>query len=264
MPGFKIGVHLRPQHTTVAALRAAWKAADQLGVDAITTWDHFYPLSGERNGAHFECWSLLAAMACDTSHARIGSMVSANLYRNPELLADMARTVDHLSGGRLNLGIGAGNSERDHQEYGYEFGTPSQRLRALAASLPRIKDRLAKLNPPPIGPLPILVAGGGEQVTLKLTAQYADMWNGGGAPDVLRHKNHVLDQWCVKLGRDPRSIERTTNIPPTAIDRIDDWVEGGAQLLLIQMDHPFEMTPVEQALKLASLAGSGIRTRDPG
>jgi alkanesulfonate monooxygenase SsuD/methylene tetrahydromethanopterin reductase-like flavin-dependent oxidoreductase (luciferase family) len=190
-------------------------------------------------------------MACDTRRARIGSMVSANRYRNPELLADMARTVDHLSGGRLNLGIGAGNSERDHQEYGYSFGTPADRLRALAESLPRLKQRPARLNPPPLGPMPILIAGGGEQVTLKLTARFADMWNGGGPPDVSRHKNRVLDAWCGRLGRDPSTIQRTINIPPTALDRIDDWVDGGAQLLLIQMDDPFDMQPVEGRLRCA-------------
>jgi probable F420-dependent oxidoreductase len=249
MAAFKIGVHIRPQHTTVAAMREAWRAADALGVDSITVWDHFYPLSGDPAGAHFECWTLLAAMACDTSRAQIGSLVSAIGYRNPDLLADMARTVDHLSDGRLILGIGAGNSERDHMEYGFGWGAPAERLKALRSGIERIKQRLEKLNPSQRGRLPLLIAGGGEQVTLRLVAQYADMSNTPGAPDVLRHKNQVIDSWCERLGRDPVEIERTTNIPVSAVDRISEYVEAGAQRLQIQLDNPFDMTAVEVALK---------------
>jgi probable F420-dependent oxidoreductase len=250
MAAFKIGVHIRPQHTTIEALRAAWKGADALGVDSITVWDHFYPLTGDPGGAHFECWSLLAAMACDTQHAQIGAIVSAVAYRNPDLLADMARTVDHLSGGRLILGLGAGNSERDHREYGYSWGTPGERLRALRGGVVRIKARLPRLNPPPIGGLPLLIAGGGEQVTLRLVAEFADMSNTPGAPDVVRLKNQVIDAWCSKVGRDPKLVERTCNIPVTGVERMHEWVEAGAQRLQIQLDHPFDLAPVATALSL--------------
>jgi probable F420-dependent oxidoreductase len=249
MAAFKLGVHIRPQHTTVEAMRTAWKAADDLGVDSITVWDHFYPLTGDPGGTHFECWSLLAALACDTRHAQLGSLVSAIGYRNPDLLADIARTVDHLSGGRLILGIGAGNSERDHLAYGLAWGPPGDRLRALRVGVVRIKVRLSQLNPPPQGKLPIMIAGGGEQVTLRLVAEYADMSNTPGAPDVLRHKNQVIDEWCSKVGRNPAEIERTSNIPTSAVERISEFVEAGAQRLQIQLDHPFDMAPVEAALK---------------
>jgi probable F420-dependent oxidoreductase len=250
MAAFKVGVHIRPQHTTVEAMRAAWKGADALGVDSITVWDHFYPLSGDPGGAHFECWSLLAAMACDTQHAEIGAIVSAIGYRNPDLLADMARTVDHLSGGRLILGLGAGNSERDHVEYGYGWRSAGQRLRELREGVARIKARVARLKPAPKGRLPILIGGGGEQVTLRLVAEVADMSNTGGSPADVRHKNEVLDAWCARVGRDSRQVERTSNIPVSGVERMHDWVEAGAQRLQIQLDHPFDLKPVETALRL--------------
>ena len=249
MAGLKIGVHIRPQHTSVEAMRAAWRGADALGVDSITVWDHFYPLSGDPAGTHFECWSLLAALACDTQHAQIGAIVSAIAYRNPDLLADMARTVDHLSDGRLILGLGAGNSERDHEEYGYGFGSAAERLKALRQGLTRIKSRLGKLNPPPKGRLPILIGGGGEQVTLRLVAEFADMSNTPGAPDVQRSKNALIDEWCERVGRKPSEIERTCNIPVTAVERIHEFAEAGAERLQIQLDHPFDLKPVEEALK---------------
>jgi len=254
MTAFKIGVHIRPQHTTIQAMRAAWKGADALGVDSITVWDHFYPLTGDPAGAHFECWSLLAAMACETRHAQIGAIVSAIGYRNPDLLADIARTVDHLSGGRLVLGLGAGNSERDHQDYGFNWGTPGERLTRLRDGIKRIRARLHTLNPPPVGLMPILIGGGGEQVTLRIVAEYADMSNTPGTPDVVRHKNDVIDTWCRKVGREPAQIERTCNIPISAVDHMDDYVQAGAQRLQIQLDHPFDLEPVERALQLRDRA----------
>lgn len=129
------------------------------------------------------------------------------------------------------------------------FGTPGERLRSLRDALPRIKARLAALNPPAVGPLPILIGGAGEKVTLRLVAEYADMSNIGGAPDVIRQKNQVLDDWCARLGRDPSSIERTSNLPVAQIDRIQEYVEAGAQRLQVQLDHPFDLGAVERALK---------------
>jgi alkanesulfonate monooxygenase SsuD/methylene tetrahydromethanopterin reductase-like flavin-dependent oxidoreductase (luciferase family) len=158
--------------------------------------------------------------------------------------------VDHLSGGRLILGVGAGNAERDYLDYGIPWGTPGERLRLLAEALPRIKERLGKLNPGPMGPLPLLIGGGGERKTLRLVAQCADMSNTGGTPDVARHKNQVIDDWCEQLGRDPTTIERTTNIPLESLDQIDAYVDAGIQRFQVQLNHPFDLKPLEPALKL--------------
>jgi probable F420-dependent oxidoreductase len=247
----KVGVQLHPQDTTIDQLRTAWKSADALGVDSIWTWDHFYPLYGDPSAAHFEGWSLLAAIACETQHAKFGMLVTCNSYRNPELLADMARTVDHLSGGRLYLGIGSGWFERDYDEYGYEFGTAIGRLKALEEALPRIKDRLAKLNPPPMGDLPILIGGGGEKVTLRLVAEHADAWNAGGTPEEFAHKNKVLDEWCEKIGRDPKTIERTVMVVAPFIETLPQYVEAGADHVLVSLGPPYDMSWVEKALELA-------------
>jgi len=248
MARFKVGVQVHPQHCTIDELRAAWRAADAMAVDSIWTWDHFYPLYGAKDGPHFEGYSLLAAMACDTRSARFGMLVTCNSYRNPDLLADVARTVDHISGGRHILGIGAGWFERDYDEYGYTFGTARERLEALGTALPRIRRRLAELNPPPMGDLPILVGGGGEKVTLRLVAEHADMWNSFGPPRTFRHKNEVLDRWCAEVGRDPKAVERTVAIEAKDVDRVDAFLEAGAEHLILMRGAPFDLAPLESLL----------------
>ena len=245
---FQVGVQLHPQATTYVEIRDAWRRAEALGVDSIWTWDHFFALYGDPDAAHFEGWTLLAAMAADTERAKLGMLVTCNSYRNVELLTDMARTADHVSGGRMYLGIGAGWFERDYTEYGYEFGTAIGRLRKLGDDLPRLRARLAALNPAPIGKLPVLVGGSGEKVTLRLTAEHADAWNSFGPPENYAHKNSVLDRWCAEIGRDPSEIERTVLISADDVDLVDAYLEAGATHLIVMTGSPFDLAPIERLI----------------
>ena len=247
----KIGVQLHPQATTMAELRAAWSQADALGVDSLWTWDHFYPLYGDPAAPHFEGYAILAAMAATTTTPTVGMLVTCNSYRNPQLLADMARTIDHISGGRFVLGIGSGWFERDYTEYGYEFGTAPGRLRKLADDLPILKQRLASLNPAPIGTMPILIGGGGEKVTLRLVARHAQMWNGFGSPDELKAKNDIIDSWCAVEGTDPLAIERTTLQNASPDVDLDALADAGIQHVILALGAPFDMSSVEAVLKRA-------------
>ncbi len=221
MHPIRIAAQLHPQHGAWRDLRAAALRSEELGYDIVYTWDHFFPLYGPRDGAHFECWSMLAALADATSRVEIGPLVACNSYRNPQLLADIVRTVDHISGGRVINGIGAGWKERDYAEYGYEFGTVGSRLGALERAIPLMLDRLAKLDPPPVRRVPLLIAGVGERRTLRLVARYADGWHAmfPDHPDELEPKVAALRRWCDDVGRDPAEIEWGVGVEPEDLER---------------------------------------------
>ena len=251
----RIGYQARPQHGSYDAMRASWIEAEALGVDAIYNWDHFYPLYDDPDGPHFECWTLIAALAEATSRVEVGALVTCMSYRNPNLLADMARTVDHISNGRLTLGIGSGWFEKDYTEFGYEFGTAITRLHAFRDAIPVIKERMAIGNPPPVrGKIPIMIGGGGEKVMLKLVAQHADIWHGFGTPDEIRHKCGVLDAHCAALGRDPAEIERSVLFEAHDLATADDalfdaYVEAGATYLFYSGTGPdYDLAGLRQLL----------------
>jgi len=258
----RVGVQVKPQHGSYAQQRAAWVNADEMGADTLFVWDHFFPLYGDPDGAHFECWSLLAAAAEATERVQIGSLVSSNSYRNPNLIADMARTVDHISNGRAILGLGSGWFQRDYDEYGYPFTTAPQRLRDLEAALPVVRDRLGKLNPAPVrGHLPLLIGGSGEKVTLRLVAEYADIWNGFGDPVEMGRLSGVLNEWCAKVGRDTATIERSVligNDQPRTPDVLDDYVAHGITHIIVGANGPgYELDALADVIAWRDARGEG-------
>ena len=217
------------QYTDWPALRATAIRADELGYDDLWTWDHLYPIVGNVEGPILEGWMVLAGWAAVTQRARIGLMVGANPFRNPALVAKMATTLDHISGGRAILGIGAAWFETEHLAYGFEFGSsPGERLRWLeeAARIMRgmlhgeepsgeryYATRSVRNLPPPLQPrMPLLIGGGGERRTLRIVARYADMCNVGGGFENVKHKDEVLRRHCAEVGRDEAEIERTVGM----------------------------------------------------
>ena len=239
MTAIRVGIQITQQHATYRQIRQAWQAVDASGADTLFNWDHFFPQTGDPNGTHLDNWSAFGAMAEVTEQVQIGCLVTANSYRNPNLLADMARTLDHISDGRFILGIGSGWNQRDYEDYGYAFGTAASRLKDLDRDLPIIVDRLGKLNPGPVhGSLPILIGGGGEKVTLRIVAQYATIWNGQGEPDVLARKNQILDDWCAKVGRDPKEIERSAQINRKQMEKLDEYLDAGITHIITDASGP--------------------------
>ncbi len=249
----RVGVQLQPQHAPqYHQIRDAVRRCEDIGVDIAFNWDHFFPLYGDPDGAHFECWTMLGAWAEQTSSIQIGALVTCNSYRNPELLADMARTVDHISDGRLILGIGSGWKKKDYDEYGYEFGTAGSRLDDLAAALPRIKARLTKLNPPPTRDIPVLIGGSGERTTLRLVAEHADIWHSFTSADEFPSKSAVLARHCADVGRDPAGIERSAALENGGglIATAEALVGHGVTLLTVACDGPeYDLTAAEALCK---------------
>jgi probable F420-dependent oxidoreductase len=234
----RIGAQVAPQHAPYQTIRDTVLQLEDLGVDVIFNWDHFFPLTGERDGLHFESWTMLAAIAEQTSRVELGALVNCNSYRNADLQADMARTIDHISGGRFIFGTGSGWFERDYDEYGYEFGTVGERLDALAESLPRIEARWAKLNPPPTRHIPVLIGGGGEKKTLRLVARHADIWHSFSDAETLKRKLGILAGHADAVGRDVGEIEISTEVRRNTEAQADELRELGATLFTVGITGP--------------------------
>lgn len=225
------GVHIGPQNISIEDLRRLWNYADTHGFRWISVWDHFYeapPVDG--NATHFEAVALMAAIACETRNVEIGNYVFCMNYRNPAVLTKALITVDHLSGGRCAIGLGAGWHTMEHAAYGFSFRPPKQRLDMLEEGTRIIRMLLdqerttfkgeyytmdnAAMYPKPVrGRMPIWIGGQGEKRTLRIAARHADGWNVPYiSADAFKHKSEVLDSWCEKEGRDPATIKRSINL----------------------------------------------------
>jgi F420-dependent oxidoreductase-like protein len=260
-----------PQDTDWAPMRDVWVAADDIEVfSAGWNFDHFYPiLQDDRTGPCFEGWTMLAALAGVTRRLRLGVMVTGNPYRHPAVLANMAASLDVISGGRLELGIGAGWNEEESAAYGIDLPPLRERFDRLeeacavigllltreVASFEGTYYRLtdARCEPKPVQrPRPPLVIGGaGERRTLRIAARFADQWNIPGAtPEVLAHKIEVLHRHCADVGRDPAEIEVSVQVraaggPAAVADTAAALVQAGAQHVIVGFRAPYDATQLE-------------------
>jgi F420-dependent oxidoreductase-like protein len=224
------GVHAGLQNTSVEALRALWRRVESLGFGWISIWDHFYSATLGDDAECLEAVATHAALACDTTTVRCGSLVYSVGYRHPAVLANAICTIDHLSGGRADLGLGAGWSQIEYDAYGIPFPPTGVRLDQLEEAIQCVRSLLrddtttfegkwfqfhdAQCVPKPMqAELPIWVGGGGEKRTLRIAAQWADGWNVPFVdPDTFTHKLAVLRQHCDAVGRDPAEIKVAVNL----------------------------------------------------
>ncbi len=260
-----------PQDSPWEPMRDMWLAADDIELySAGWNFDHFYPiLQEDRTGPCFEGWTMLAALATITRRLRLGVMVTGNPYRHPAVLANMAASLDVISDGRLELGLGAGWNEEESNAYGIQLPPLKERFDRLEEACEVIDALLtrerstfagrhyrltdARCEPKPVQQPrpPIVIGGGGEKRTLRIAARFADQWNIPGAtPEVLKHKRNVLHGHCVDVGRNPDDIEvsiqvRSNGEPAAIADEAAALVEAGAQHVIVGFRAPFDATRLE-------------------
>jgi len=237
----RFGIQPRPEHTTYRDMLEVWQEADELGYDSAFVFDHFMPIDGRPAGSCFEGWTLLSALAAQTKRLRVGVLVTGNTYRHPAVLAKMAATVDHVSGGRLILGMGAGWFELEHAAYGIPFDTAPIRARKLVESVKIVKALFAQekstfagkhyeLKDAPFEPKgvqrphpPILIGGMGPKVIQPLAARHADIWHfflKDGDPAQAKATIESFDAICRKVGRDPAQVEKAISLRPSDLSGV--------------------------------------------
>ncbi|HEX7734710.1 MAG TPA: LLM class F420-dependent oxidoreductase [Ktedonobacteraceae bacterium] len=259
------GVKTAPQSTTYEAMKQVWLEADATpSIEHAWLFDHFMPINGDTGGPCLEGWSLLSAFAALTSRVRVGLMVTGNTYRHPAVLANIGATVDIVSGGRLDFGIGAGWNETEHSSYGIPLYLPGERIRRLGEACEiikrmwtettpgfdgkyyQIKDAYCEPKPVQKPTPPFVIGGSGEKLTLRVVAQYADIWNFvGGDTEYFKQKSATLDEHCAAVGRDPRTIQRSVQVQTNPQDLAAaraltrGYIEAGATHLVLALRFPY-------------------------
>ena len=256
----RFGVQTAPQQISWAELRETWQEVEALGFDTLWVNDHLLPSVGPSDAPNLEGWTVLSAIAALTTRVRIGVMVTSNTFRNPVILAKMATTVDHISGGRLILGLGSGYFAQEHEVYGIPLHKPGRRARQLEEALQVIRKLWTeeeasftgtyyRLANAPFAPKPlqkphppIMIAGTGEKLILPLVAKYADMWNAGGLGiEALARKIAILEEHCARIGRNGSDIEKTYLTPlylrsnPAEVERLLTQIPQVQTLSIEQM-----------------------------
>ncbi len=278
MRSLRFGFRTAPQHTTYEDMLTVWQEADDIPViEHAWLFDHMAPIHSEVNGPCLEGWSTLAAFAAVTKRLRLGLMVTGNTYRNPAVLTKIATTVDVISKGRLDFGIGAGWNEYEHASMGIPLFATGERIRRLDEACRIYKSlctehltdfdgryyqlKEARNEPKPVQKPypPIVIGGSGEQLTLKVVAKYADIWNFAGATletvGTFRHKIGVLREHCATVGRDPEAIELSMQTPvnyddlDSTVQIVQAFVDGGATHIIMDLRPP---VPIGIMRRLAS------------
>jgi F420-dependent oxidoreductase-like protein len=260
-------------NTTWNDVATLWRHSEETGWDAACVTDHFMPNTPDRVGDMLEAWTTLTALAALTRRMRVGTIVSGNTYRHPAVLAKMAANIDIISGGRLICGIGAGWQENEHTAYGIPFYTMGERLKRLDEACQVLnmlwtqdrstfKGKYYQLDDAPLMPKPVqkprpelMIGGGGEKVTLKIVARWADHWNVWGGPETLAKKGKILDGYCAEIGRDPKTILRSAvMVPLLSEDRAE--IDKMQQIFMKRMGRD------EASAKDTLLVGSAAQMQD--
>jgi F420-dependent oxidoreductase-like protein len=287
----KFGVHTGLQHTSIDELQPLWRRIEELGFDWISIWDHFYAADATGDPHCLEAVTAHTALAATTARVLCGSLVYSAGYRHPAVLANAMATLDQVAHGRTVLGLGGGWLRNEYDAYGLHYGSAGERLRMLEEYVQCVRGLLtqerttfagtffqlteAQCEPKPAQRLPIWIGGGGEKVTLRIAAQYADGWNVPFVPpEVWAHKAGVLDAHCERLGRDPATITKSVNLGmaftdeelrrqfgPLAnafkpgvlsgtvqemVDKVGAYVDAGAACVILALRAPFDRDGLER------------------